>query len=89
MSIPEQLDLFAADPDEHLFPYWRGCLKQWILDAWTYRHKRYATGWSMARQGMMFSRLLLMHGQMSKVEFRRWVRFKRRIRRWDKREESK
>lgn len=78
-----QLELFPRDAYENLFPYWRASLRQWLKDVWMFRHNRNTTGWSMARQGFQFARCLLIHGQISKAEFRRWQRLERRVKRWD------
>ncbi len=79
-----QLELFARDPHEHLFPYWRQQLLAWCEGVWMWRHHRDTTGWSMATQGLSFARLLFRSSQMSKAEFRRWWLFDRRVRRWNK-----
>jgi hypothetical protein len=78
-----QGELFKRSQYEELYPYWREQLKQWIIDAWHYRHARHTTGWSMATQGFMFARRLYAEGQISKDQFRRFFRFHRRIRHWD------
>ena len=82
-ATTNQLELFARDPDEALFPYWRESLHRWLNDVWVYRHYPNTTGWSMARQGLLFARCLLRHGQMTRAEFRRWWRLDRRVQRWD------
>ena len=78
-----QLELFVRDSEEGLFPYWRESLRGWLEDVWMFRHNRNTTGWSMARQGLLFARCLLSHGQMTRAEFRRWWRLERRVKRWD------
>lgn len=78
----EQLELFVADPDEGLFPYWRDELREWVDTTWHFRHHRNCTGWSSAEQGYEVAYDLFRHGQMTRSEFRRWYRFNARIRRW-------
>ena len=80
--MTEQLELFARDPMEHLFPYWRDRLQEWVRDIWRYRHQRDTTGWSMARQGYIFAQCLFMHEQMARPELRRWWRLDKRVRRY-------
>ena len=80
----EQPELFARDPSEGLYPYWRESLRVWLDDVRFYRHIRDTTGWSMATQGLLFAECLMRHGQMTRAEFRRWWRFERRVKRWDK-----
>ena len=74
-----QLELFVRDRNEHLFPYWREPFREWVRDAFHYRHHRDSTGWSEATQGYMFAQLLYRAGQMTKAELRRWWRFDRRL----------
>jgi hypothetical protein len=82
-STPEQPELFAIDPDTTLFPYWRRSMLHWPKEAFMFRHYHNTTGWSMARQGLMFPRMLFRHGQITRAEYRRWWRFDRRIKRID------
>ena len=79
-----QGELFPRNQYEHLFPYWKKRLKEWIQDVWMYRHFRGCTGWSMARQGLCFARLLFQEGQITREQFSRFVRLKIRVDRWDK-----
>jgi len=78
----QQAELFAKDPHEALFPYWKDSLGSWLRDVWLYRHDRNTTGWSMATQGLLFARLLFGSGQLTRAEFRRWWRLDRRVQRW-------
>jgi hypothetical protein len=82
-STPEQPDLFAIDPSTPLFPYWRRSMRAWPREAFIFRHNHNTTGWSMARQGLMFPRMLLWHGQITRAEYLRWWRFDRRLKRID------
>jgi len=79
-----QLELFAKDGSEHLFPYWRDSLRQWVNEVRFYRGAWNSTGWSMATQGYSFAQLLFRHGQMTRKELRRWFRFHRRVKRLDR-----
>ena len=83
-SSSNQGELFQKSPCDHLYPYWRKSLKGWIKDVWDYRHYRDCTGWSMACQGFLFARFLFMNGQLSKIQFKRFFRLKRRVDRWEK-----
>lgn len=76
-----QLTLALGIEHAELFPYWRESLKSWVADALYYRHARNSTGWSMVLQGFLFARLLARNGQLSRVDFRRYWRFNRRIQR--------
>ena len=84
-NIPAQIELFPAQPNEELFPYWREQLKAWPCEIMLNRHARGCTGWSMATQGFCFAEFLFMAGQMTKAEFRRWFRLHRRVLHWNKR----
>jgi len=85
-NFPElmQLELFQRDPYEHLFPYWRERLDRWPTTVFEWRHHRYTTGWSMATQQFFFAEALFRQGQLTREQFRRFLRFERRVRRWDK-----
>jgi len=78
-----KLDL-GVSKHEHLFPYWRKELADWIREVYYWRHHQYTTGWSMATQGFWFARYLFMNGQMSRDTFRRYWKFNQRVQRWDK-----
>jgi hypothetical protein len=83
-----QLELFKVDPYAHLFPYWKERLASWPRDVFEYRHYRNTTGWSMATGGFCFARLLFGRGQLTRDEFRRFFRLDRRVRRWDRKDET-
>lgn len=82
-----QLELFQRAPCEHLFPYWKGRLDRWPSEVFEWRHYRDTTGWSMATGEFSFARFLFRHGQLTRQQFRRFFRFARRVKRWDRRPE--
>lgn len=55
-----------------------------MRDAYLSRHNVNTTGWSYAIHGKLFASLLFIDGQISKAEYRRWWRFFRRLRRWER-----
>jgi hypothetical protein len=81
--VTVQLDLFAPHPDERLFRYWRQRLSEWPREVMESRHQLDSSGWSMATQGLKFAVWLFKARQMHPLEFRRWCRFNRRVRRRD------
>jgi hypothetical protein len=83
-----QLELFTADFHERpkLIALWRGELDRWLRDIFEYRHLRSSTGWSMATGRFFFARLLFRKGELTRAEYKRFLRFRRRVSRWDCRE---
>jgi hypothetical protein len=79
-------DLFGETcQDQHLFPYWREQLIQGMKDVFHFRHNVNTTGWSLASMSTVFAKMLYDSNQMSDHEYRRWMRFKARINRWERR----
>lgn len=78
-----QLDLFAPLPNERQHRYWRRQLRDWPREVLESRHAIHSSGWSMATQGGWFADLLHRDGVMGELEYLRWQRFERRIKRWE------
>lgn len=77
-----QLELFTEQDSRT--PYWRKRLAEWPCDVLSSRHEPDSSGWSMATQGLKFAIWLFKANAMGTREYRRWCRFNRRVRRWDR-----
>jgi hypothetical protein len=78
------MSLGIASRYEHLYPYWRERLKNWIKEVYGFRHARYTSGWSSATQGFFFAELLHRECQISESEFQRYARLDKRVQRWER-----
>lgn len=80
-----QLELFTGQgrTAPALVKHWRRRLAEWPTIIFMFRHDRHTANWRAARQGFQFAQLLHDAGAMPDNEYARWVRFNRRVLRWD------
>jgi hypothetical protein len=91
-----QLELFApADtltegpPPPPNCAHWFKQLRQWPAEVFNWRHATNTTGWSVATAGLSFAIMLHRAGNLDTEEFRRYCKFNRRVRAWDRRGDAK
>jgi hypothetical protein len=76
---PEKVDQYA-----HLYAFWQKDLLDWPREVFAFRHSRDTTGWSMACSGFIYARMLFQCGRITRSAYRRFWKFDRRVRRWDR-----